>query len=165
MQHLPSRGVRVPQREEGPTHSRVKEPRGRLKGEAATFGWYAELPVPKLFHTVSGFFYTQMIQKGRERLWNSWKGMRKTERLELKDIIGGAHRNETVQVSGMVHAKRPVEAASPFLKLRKRDGLLQCTCGGAGGRVEDPGRVCCGRDWAASGGAPGPGRWSWWQRG
>lgn len=57
------------------------------------------------------------------------KGMRKTERLELKDIIGGAHRNETVQVSGMVHAKRPVGGGLTFLKLRKRDGLLQCTCG------------------------------------
>ena len=56
-------------------------------------------------------------------------GMRKTERLELKDIIGGAHRNETVQVSGMVHAKRPVGGGLTFLKLRKRDGLLQCTCG------------------------------------
>ncbi|WP_081959803.1 aspartate--tRNA(Asn) ligase [Intestinimonas butyriciproducens] len=55
--------------------------------------------------------------------------MRKTERLELKDIIGGAHRNETVQVSGMVHAKRPVGGGLTFLKLRKRDGLLQCTCG------------------------------------
>ena len=57
------------------------------------------------------------------------KGMKKTERLELKDIIGGAHRNETVQVSGMVHAKRPVGGGLTFLKLRKRDGLLQCTCG------------------------------------
>ena len=57
------------------------------------------------------------------------KGMRKTERLELKEIIGGAHRNETVQVSGMVHAKRPVGGGLTFLKLRKRDGLLQCTCG------------------------------------
>nr|WP_207735803.1 aspartate--tRNA(Asn) ligase [Intestinimonas butyriciproducens] len=55
--------------------------------------------------------------------------MKKTERLELKDIIGGAHRNETVQVSGMVHAKRPVGGGLTFLKLRKRDGLLQCTCG------------------------------------
>ena len=57
------------------------------------------------------------------------KGMKKTERLELKDIIGGAHRNETVQVSGMVHAKRPVGGGLTFLKLRKQDGLLQCTCG------------------------------------
>lgn len=57
------------------------------------------------------------------------KGMKKTERLELKDIIGGAHRNETVQVSAMVHAKRPVGGGLTFLKLRKRDGLLQCTCG------------------------------------
>ena len=57
------------------------------------------------------------------------KGMKNTERLELKDIIGGAHRNETVQVSGMVHAKRPVGGGLTFLKLRKRDGLLQCTCG------------------------------------
>ena len=57
------------------------------------------------------------------------KGMKKTERLELKDIIGGAHRNETVQVSGMVHAKRPVGGGLTFLKLRQRDGLLQCTCG------------------------------------
>lgn len=93
------------------------------------------------------------------------KGMRKTERLELKDIIGGAHRNETVQVSGMVHAKRPVGGGLTFLKLRKRDGLLQCTCGE---RVdvskipEESAVVVTGR---ASGGAPGPGGWSWWQRG
>ena len=29
----------------------------------------------------------------------------------------------------MVHAKRPVGGGLTFLKLRKRDGLLQCTCG------------------------------------
>lgn len=93
------------------------------------------------------------------------KGMRKTERLELKDIIGGAHRNETVQVSGMVHAKRPVGGGLTFLKLAQAGRAFAVHLWGAGGRVEDPGRVCCGRDWAASGGAPGPAGWSWWQRG
>ena len=55
---------------------------------------------------------------------------RQSLRLEWKDIMGGAHRNETVQVSGMVHAKRPMGGGLTFLKLRKRDGVLQCTCDG-----------------------------------
>ena len=57
-------------------------------------------------------------------------GGRQSLRLEWKDIMGGAHRNETVQVSGMVHAKRPMGGGLTFLKLRKRDGVLQCTCDG-----------------------------------
>lgn len=56
------------------------------------------------------------------------KGAPKTQRLELKDILGGAHRNETVQVAGMVHARQTVGGGLTFLKLRKRDGILQCTC-------------------------------------
>ncbi|WP_294471492.1 aspartate--tRNA(Asn) ligase [uncultured Intestinimonas sp.] len=55
---------------------------------------------------------------------------RQSLRLEWKDIMGGAHRNETVQVSGMVHAKRPMGGGLTFLKLRKQDGVLQCTCDG-----------------------------------
>ena len=57
-------------------------------------------------------------------------GEKKDTRLEWKDIMGGAHRNETVQVSGMVHAKRPMGGGLTFLKLRKREGVLQCTCDG-----------------------------------
>lgn len=55
----------------------------------------------------------------------------KTEKkgLELNEIIGGGHRNETVQVSGMVHAKRDMGGLT-FLTLRKRDGIFQCVCGG-----------------------------------
>lgn len=57
-------------------------------------------------------------------------GVKQSERLELKDMMGGAHRNETVQVSGMVHTKRTVGGGLTFLKLRKREGILQCTCAG-----------------------------------
>lgn len=57
-------------------------------------------------------------------------GVKQSVRLELKDMMGGAHRNETVQVSGMVHAKRAVGGGLTFLKLRKREGILQCTCAG-----------------------------------
>ena len=55
----------------------------------------------------------------------------KTERkgLELNDIMGGAHRNETVRVSGMVHARRDMGGVT-FLALRKGAGVLQCVCGG-----------------------------------
>lgn len=56
-------------------------------------------------------------------------GVREGKGLELKDMMGGAHRNVTVQVSGMVHAKYAVGDGLTFLKLRKRDGLLQCVCG------------------------------------
>ena len=56
-------------------------------------------------------------------------GRKDISTLELKDIIGGAGRNQTVQVSGMVHAKREMGGVS-FLTLRRRDGVLQCVCGG-----------------------------------
>ena len=66
------------------------------------------------------------------------KGAPKTQRLELKDILGGAHRNETVQVAGMVHARQTVGGGLTFLKLRKRDGILQCTCA----EGDEPARIC-----------------------
>ena len=46
------------------------------------------------------------------------------------DILEGGRRNDTVQVSGMVHVKQSVGGGLTFLKLRLRDGLLQCVCGG-----------------------------------
>ena len=46
------------------------------------------------------------------------------------DLLEGGRRNQTVQVSGMVHVKRPVGGGLTFLKLRLRDGLLQCVCSG-----------------------------------
>ncbi len=49
---------------------------------------------------------------------------------EWSGMIGGADRNETVQVSGMVHAKRPMGGGFTFLRLRTREGVLQCTCSG-----------------------------------
>ena len=49
---------------------------------------------------------------------------------EWGGMIGGADRNETVQVSGMVHAKRPMGGGFNFLRLRTREGVLQCTCSG-----------------------------------
>ena len=50
--------------------------------------------------------------------------------LAYNDILEGGRRNQTVQVSGMVHVKRSVGGGLTFLKLRLRDGLLQCVCGG-----------------------------------
>lgn len=55
-------------------------------------------------------------------------GLTETGRLECKDIVEGGRRNQTVQVAGMVHAKRVMGGVS-FLTLRKRDGILQCVCG------------------------------------
>lgn len=56
-------------------------------------------------------------------------GTMHSETQALKDIIGGARRNQTVRVSGMVHSKRTMGGVS-FLTLRRRDGTLQCVCGG-----------------------------------
>ena len=57
-------------------------------------------------------------------------GPKEDQELERKDIMEGGHRNRTVQVHGMVHAKREMGGGLTFLKLRMRDGLLQCTCAG-----------------------------------
>ena len=45
-------------------------------------------------------------------------GAPKTQRLELKDILGGAHRNETVQDAGMVPARQTVGGGHTVLTLR-----------------------------------------------
>ena len=57
-------------------------------------------------------------------------GTKRIGGLSCNDLLEGGRRNQTVQVSGMVHAKRPVGGGLTFLKLRLRDGLLQCVCGG-----------------------------------
>ena len=57
-------------------------------------------------------------------------GARESGQLERKDIMEGGCRNRTVQVHGMVHAKREMGRGLIFLKLRMRDGLLQCVCAG-----------------------------------
>ena len=58
------------------------------------------------------------------------RGARAGIGLELKDIWEGGRNNETVQAAGMVHALRELGEDLTFLTLRKREGLLQCVCGG-----------------------------------
>ena len=50
--------------------------------------------------------------------------------LSWNDLLEGGRRNQTVQVSGMVHVKQPMGGGLTFLKLRRREGLLQCVCAG-----------------------------------
>lgn len=61
----------------------------------------------------------EFLADDKWKIQHKWSGM-----------IGGADRNETVQVSGMVHAKRPMGGGFTFLRLRTREGVLQCTCSG-----------------------------------
>lgn len=56
-------------------------------------------------------------------------GVKEKTGLELEEILGGSIDRGIVQVSGMVHAKRSMGEGLTFLKLRKRSGILQCTCG------------------------------------
>ena len=57
-------------------------------------------------------------------------GTKRNGGLAYNGLLEGGRRNQTVQVSGMVHVKQSVGGGLTFLKLRLRDGLLQCVCGG-----------------------------------
>lgn len=75
------------------------------------------------------FFRVSEITRKGVRVVQLLTGVKKETRLELEDIMGETLLQGTVQVSGMVHAKRSMGEGLTFLKLRKRGGILQCTCG------------------------------------
>lgn len=57
-------------------------------------------------------------------------GSMETGRLELSELASGQYVGERVRVHGAVHTKRPMGSELTFLTLRKRDGVIQCVCGG-----------------------------------
>ncbi len=54
-------------------------------------------------------------------------GVQDSVRKEIRDILDGALYGQEIQVSGAVHAKRPMGGIT-FLTLRKKDGVIQCVC-------------------------------------
>ncbi len=55
------------------------------------------------------------------------KGVRKTETLELEELLTGEMNGKRVKVSGAVHTVRDMGNVA-FVILRKRGGILQCVC-------------------------------------
>lgn len=52
-------------------------------------------------------------------------GVKKTETLELRELLDGAHTGQQIKVNGAIHTIRNMGDVA-FVVLRKRDGLLQC---------------------------------------
>lgn len=52
-------------------------------------------------------------------------GVKKTETLELKELLGDAYIGQQVKVNGAIHTIRDMGEVA-FVVLRKREGLLQC---------------------------------------
>ena len=53
------------------------------------------------------------------------KGVKKTETLELAELLDEAVKGQTVKVNGAVHTIRDMGNVA-FVILRKREGLVQC---------------------------------------
>ncbi len=55
-------------------------------------------------------------------------GVLESGQLEVADLMQGERLGQEVEVHGAVHSKKPLGGVT-FLTLRKRDGVVQCTCG------------------------------------